>query len=229
MKVAALLMLLALQSTPAPSGDLTIAMREGTATYCQGQNASGARGTTADPKDILLYLPIKTRYVNNRSETILLPQQVNWTMRMRAVGQPDFIVLRRGGGGSQGLDEKALTQAQRPTEGFLVLAGRNNSAPEGMKLSVLKYKDDAEETYDYAHVPVVDRGSGVDIRGKTIEIVTTRELRVGVSPTLVSQLKAKWREYGIVWEGVIESEKLTFRIPEEPLTRDCRAVPPSMK
>jgi hypothetical protein len=47
-------MFLALQSTPAPSGDIAIAMRADTAVYCQGQNAPGARGATADPKDILL-------------------------------------------------------------------------------------------------------------------------------------------------------------------------------
>jgi hypothetical protein len=69
-------------------------------------------------------------------------------------------------------------------------------------------------------IPVLDRSSGLDLRGKTIQIVTTRDFR-SLAPDVVEKLNEKWKNYGTVWTGVAESETLTFQIPEEPLTRNC--------
>jgi hypothetical protein len=46
-------------------------------------------------------------------------------------------------------------------------------------------------------------------------------LCLALTPEVVEKLNKKWKGYGTVWEGVVESETMTFRIPEEPLTRNC--------
>jgi hypothetical protein len=61
------------------------------------------------------------------------------------------------------------------------------------------------------------------LRGKTVQIVMTRDHR-SLAPDSVEKLNEKWKDYGTVWAGVVESET-TFWIPEQPLTRDC--MPPS--
>jgi hypothetical protein len=73
---------------------------------------------------------------------------------------------------------------------------------------------------DGAVIPVLDHSLGLDLRGRTIQIVTTRDHRA-LTPEAVERLNEKWKDYGTVWEGVVESETMTFRIPEEPLTRNC--------
>jgi hypothetical protein len=42
-----------------------------------------------------------------------------------------------------------------------------------------------------------------------------------LTPEVVEKLNEKWKDYGTVWTGVAESEPVTFRIPEQPLTRNC--------
>jgi hypothetical protein len=60
----------------------------------------------------------------------------------------------------------------------------------------------------------------LDLRGKTVQIVTTRDFR-SIAPEVVEKLNEKWKDYGTVWARVVESDTVTFRIPEEPLTRNC--------
>ena len=96
-----------------------------------------------------------------------------------------------------------------------------NTAP---KLSVLKFKDTVEDT-DFVVVPVVVRASGLDLRGKTIQIVTTRDFG-SIAPEVVEKLNEKWKNYGTVWARVAESDTLTIQIPQEPLTRNCTQPTP---
>jgi hypothetical protein len=51
----------------------------------------------------------------------------------------------------------------------------------------------------------------------------TRDFR-SLAPEVVEKLNEKWKDYGTVWVGVAESETLTLRIPEEPLTRNCMTL-----
>jgi hypothetical protein len=44
------------------------------------------------------------------------------------------------------------------------------------------------------------------------QIVTTRDHRA-LTPEAVKKLNEKWKDCGTVWEGVVESETMTFRIP----------------
>jgi hypothetical protein len=69
-------------------------------------------------------------------------------------------------------------------------------------------------------IPVVDRSSGVDLRGKTVQIVMTRDFQ-SLAPDVVEKLNAKWKNYGTVWTGVAESETLTIQVPANPPTRSC--------
>jgi hypothetical protein len=69
-------------------------------------------------------------------------------------------------------------------------------------------------------IPVLDHSSGLDLRGKTVQIVMTRDFR-SLAPEVVEKLNEKWKDFGTVWTGVAESDTVTFRIPEEPETRSC--------
>lgn len=48
----------------------------------------------------------------------------------------------------------------------------------------------------------------------------TRDFR-SLAPDVVEKLKEKWKDYGTVWVGIVESNTITFYMPKEPLTRDC--------
>src|SRR5262245_40125898 len=54
---------------------------------------------------------------------------------------------------------------------------------------------------DFVWSPVLDRSSGLDLRGKTVQIVTTRDFRK-LPPDVVEKLNENWKAYGIVWAGV---------------------------
>src|SRR5688572_2811388 len=79
MKAATVVFVLAVCSammhaqTATPSSDVTIKMREGPPEYCLDLQTLGSRG----PNDITLRLPLKLRYENHRSETILLPDSAS--------------------------------------------------------------------------------------------------------------------------------------------------------
>jgi hypothetical protein len=73
---------------------------------------------------------------------------------------------------------------------------------------------------EVVEIPVLDRSSGLDLRGKTVQIVMTRDFR-SLAPEMVEKLNEKWKDYGNVWMGTAESETMTLRIPAEPLTRNC--------
>ena len=52
---------------------------------------------------------------------------------------------------------------------------------------------------------MLDLSSGLDLRGKTVQIVMTRDFR-SLAPEVVEKLNEKWKDYGTVWTGVAESE-----------------------
>jgi hypothetical protein len=70
-------------------------------------------------------------------------------------------------------------------------------------------------------IRVRDHSTGTDLRGKTLQIMMTRDFR-SLAADVVERLNAKWKDYGTVWTGIAESNTLTFNIPPEPVTRDCR-------
>jgi hypothetical protein len=211
MKAAMVVLLLAVcgvvmcaQNSAAPSADVTIGISEDTPEYCLGEILLPSfEGPQRGPDDITLRLPLTVRYENHRSETIILPFWTHNLTRMTVAGQTGSTVLKNVGYG--GMNVNTLMAMSRPELPYSIIAGSKyalSTAPEGVI------------------IPVLDRSSGLDLRGKTIQIVTTREFR---SPAhdVVEKLNEKWKNYGTVWTGVAESETFTFQIPKEPLTRSC--------
>jgi hypothetical protein len=212
------------QTGAAPSGDVTIGLTAGAPEYCLGTLSSSPlysqlfqTGTSSG--DITLRLPLRLRYQNQRSETVFLPAGYNFLMRMTVDGQSGSTILRQGGGGAQGLDVKSLMALSRPEAGpFWTVTGGKGASPSVPDLSVMKFQDTID---DFVIIPVLRPSSGVDLRGKTVQIVTSRDFRSSIAPEVVEQLNQKWKEYGIVWARVVESDAVTIRIPGEPLTRNC--------
>jgi hypothetical protein len=211
MKAATLVFLLAVcgvvmraQSSAAQSADVTIGMSEDTPEYCLGEILSPPlEGPKRGPDDITLRLPLKVWYENHRSETIIVPSWIHYLTRMTVVGQNGSTVLRSVEGGS--MDVKTVMAMSSPDIRFSIIAGGKYGWSTGSEGVV---------------IPVLDRSSGLDLRGKTVQIVMTRDFR-SLAPEVVEKLNEKWKDYGTVWTGVAESETMTFRIPEEPLTRNC--------
>jgi hypothetical protein len=199
-------LLMRAQSSAAQSADVTIGMSEDTPEYCLGDVLSPPLfgGSKRGPDDITLRLPLIVRYENHRSDTIILPTWTHYLTQMTVVGQNGSTILRNVGNG--GMDGKTVMTISRPdTHGFSIIAGGNDAestAPEGVM------------------IPVLDRSSGLDLRGKTLQIVMTRDFR-SLTPDVVEKLNAKWKDYGTVWTGVAESTTLTFQIPQQPVTRNC--------
>lgn len=215
MKAAILIFLLAVcgvvmraQSIATPSADVTISMSEGTPEYCLGEILSPFflgpfQGPKRGADDITLRLPLTVRYQNHRSEAIILPFWTHNLTRMTVAGQNESTVLRNVGYG--GMNVNTVMAMSRPELPFSIIAGS-------------KYALSTEP--ERVIIPVLDRSSGLDLRGKTVQIVTTRDFR-WPAQDLVQELNEKWKNYGTVWTGVAESEPMTFRIPDEPPTRNC--------
>ena len=215
------------QNRAAPSGDVTIALSEGKLEYCLGAWATPAFAQIfklgQGPDDISLRLPLSLRYENGRSETIFLPVGFRRVTRMTVVGQNESTILRDATIGPP--DVKSLLALSNPEAGpFWTVSGQKNGSSTPLKLSALKYSNTAE-TNDSVVIPVLDRSSGLDLRGKTVQIATMRDFR-SIPPNVVEKLNEKWKDYGIVWAEVVESDTLTLRIPEDPLTRNCMTSPP---
>jgi len=68
--------------------------------------------------------------------------------------------------------------------------------------------------------------TGLDLRGKTVEVALTRDHTIPADA--VEKLKAKVKTEQVLSANV-ESQVLSIAIPSEPSTRDCRAIPLSMK
>jgi len=146
---------------------------------------------------------------------------------MTVAGQNGSTILRRGGGGAHGLDVKSLMALSRPEAGpFWTVPGGKDTSSTVPELTVMKYRDTVYDD-DAVMIPVLVRSSGSDLRGKTVQIVTTRDFR-SIEPEAVQTLNEKWKDYGTVWARVVESETLTFHIPQEPLTRNC-TTPPNLQ
>ena len=202
------------QNSAAPSADVTIGISEDTPEYCLGEiltppsflpSVSTARvaGPKRGPDDITLLLRLAVRYENHRSETIILPSYVRYLTRMTVAGQSGSTVLRTVGNG--GMDVKTVMAMSGPDLRFNIIAGGKYAWSSGLEGVV---------------IPVLDRSSGLDLRGRTVEIVMTRDFR-SLTPEVAEKLNEKWKDYGTVWTGVAESGTLTFQIPQEPVTRSC--------
>ena len=202
------------QNSAAPSGDVTIGMSEDMPEYCLGEILSpppflaglGVEGPKRGPDDITLRLPLKVSYENHRSQTIILPSWIHYLTRMTVVGQNGSTVLRSVG--IAGMEVNTVIAMSSPDRRFSIIAGGKYASSTGLEGAV---------------IPVLDRSAGLDLRGKTVEIVMTRDFR-SVPPDVVAKLNEKWKDYGTVWTGVAESDTLTFQIPKEPETRSCIAL-----
>jgi hypothetical protein len=141
---------------------------------------------------------------------------------MTVAGQNGSAILRDA---RPGVDVKAMMALSRPDTGnspFLILAGAKAEASTVLDwLKCYPVGKAAPGCFlDGVAIPVLERFSGVDLRGKTIQIMTTRDHRA-LTPEMVDKLNEKWKDYGTVWVGVVESEMITLQIPEEPPTRNC--------
>lgn len=143
------------------------------------------------------------QYENHRTQTLILPSWISYLTRMTVAGQTGSTVLRRARNG--GMDVKTAMAFSKPTGPFSIVAGGKDAwytEVEGVVIAVLNHS------------------SGVDLRGKTVQIAMTRDFR-SLAPDVAEKLNEKWKDYGTVWMGVAESETLTFQIPQKPPTRNC--------
>ena len=212
------------QTTASTSGDVRIAIHEGTPEYCLGPHPlTQLQGSWGGPNDILLRLPLRLRYENHRSETIFLPRGYRFIWRMVVAGQDGSTTLRNSTGGALNLDVQSLMSMPRPEGGpfWIVTGGTDTNVPN---FSVLKFPDTVDDT-DFVIIPVLDRSVGWDLRGKTVQVTTTRDFQSSIAPDAVQKLNEKWKDYGTVWARPVESDTLTLQIPEQPLVRTCSKGP----
>jgi hypothetical protein len=215
------------QNSAAPSGDVTIGVFQGEPEYCLGPlpGAIGGTGRPRGPDDITLRLPLKLWYENHRSETIILPLESRRLLRMTVDGQNGGTILRDSRLGLDATAVMAMSRPDAPNSPFRILPASKPQTSTALDWLKCVPQNAPDCFLDGGLIPVLERFSGLDLRGKTIRIVTTRDHR-SLPPEVVEKLNEKWKDYGTVWTGVVESETLTFRIPEEPLTRNCMAPLP---
>jgi hypothetical protein len=197
------------QNSATPSADVTIRIGEDRPEYCLGEIPSlpsfDFEGPKRGPDDITLRLPLTVRYENHRAETIIVPLVIQYLTRMTVAGQNGSTVLRTVQGPGMDVNKAMAVPSPDARSGFSIIPGGNYALSTGAE-GVL--------------IPVVDRSSGVDLRGKTVQIMMTRDFR-SLTSEAVEKLNEKWKDYGRIWTGVTQSEAVTFRIPEEPLTKNC--------
>jgi hypothetical protein len=222
MRVAILVFLLAgsgvvhAQTGVAPSSDITIRMTGGSPDYCLDLQTLGGGGRN----EITLRLPLKLRYESRRSETLLLPDPASNIVRINVAGQNASTIVRNRQGHS--MDAKRVIGMSRPDTSptpFSIIAGRRGESSTGLDLLQCLSAADRCISESVA-IAVLNPFSGTDLRGKTVEIVMTVDYG-SLLPDTVQKLNEKWKDYGTVWTGVVQSDTLTFRIPEEPPTRKC--------
>lgn len=225
-KAAIFIFLLGAQINTTPARDMKIKMSvAGSPEYCLGSTLPYPlfRGVAEGPNDIRLRLRLKLWYVNNRTETNILPPQSRLFTRMMVSGQNDPTILRDTRNSGVDLKTVLASSTARPAGTFTIydfstLAGRASAtAPE---LVQCLSDTDPGCVSDQVMIPILDRTSGLDLRGKTIQIMTTREH--SVAPDVVQKLNDKWKQYGTVWSGSVDAEPVTLRIPDEPSSRDCK-------
>src|SRR5688572_27414029 len=168
MKAAAFLLLLAVcgalmhaQTGATPSGDVTIKMSGGSPEYCLDLQTLGSGG----PNDITLRLPMKLRYENRRSETILLPDSASNIVRMNVAGENRTTIVRNWQGGS--MDAKQVMAMSRPdilpSRFSIVPGGKTESSTGPDLLQCLSAADRCTSTS--LAIAVLNRSSGLDLRG----------------------------------------------------------------
>jgi hypothetical protein len=241
MKAATFVLLLAFSSavmgtqTRVPSGDVTIKMSEGAPEYCVAPIPVPPILQTygffksQSPDDMTLQLPLKLHYENHRSGTIFLGPETGIFTRITVIAQNGPPIILRRAHRSSGVDVKAVMAMPRLDMAFdpivfSTLAGRKDQSSTMPAWAQCLSGTEPGCISERVVIPVVDRSSGLDLRGKTVEIMTTRDHPL--APEVVQRLNELWKDNGTVWAGVVESEPLTFRIPEEPLARDCRLTLP---
>jgi hypothetical protein len=169
---------------------------------------------TQNPDDIVLRLPVTLQYKNPRSETIILPPRIGLLNGIVVPGRNEPIVVRNAKY-SSALDLNTVTTPPKPDAPFDSYAF---SAVPGGNWSCVLVKG-AGCTSDTILIPVVDHSSQLDLRGKTIQILMTRDHPL--QPALLQKLTELWKTTGVVWSGAVESAPLTLRIPDEPFVRNC--------
>jgi hypothetical protein len=210
MKIATLVFVLAQIAPPSP--DVTIKLQADTAKYCIGSTGPSV-GQARGPDDILLQLPLKVRYINHRTEQVFLSDAVQFQMDVMLPGKNDPIIGRRGGGGTRDVSS--------PYFGMIELEKAEPNKLD-LTLTMTCSVKDPGCFQAYIYIPVLDRSASLDLRGKTVEIVTTRDH--SLAPDMVQKFKEKVKDRGTVFAGVVKSEPFTFRIPDDPSARDCRVT-----
>jgi hypothetical protein len=226
MKGAIFIFLLGSQISTPPVRDIKIKMSvAGSPEYCLGSTLSYPlfRGVAEGPNDIRLRLRLKLWYVNSRTETNILPPQNRLYTRMTVSGQNESTILRDARNSGVDLKTVLASSTARPAGTFTIydfsiLAGRASATTPEL-VQCLSDKDPGCVS-DQVMIPILDRTSGLDLRGKTIQITSTREH--SVAPDVVQRLNDKWKQYGTVWSGSLDAEPVTLRIPDEPPSRGCK-------
>ena len=183
------------QTGTAPSADVAISISEGTPEYCVGEGASALLLNRGPDDDITLRLPLKVLYENHRSETIILPPWSHYLTRMTVDGQNGSTVLRNA---TRGIDVKGVMALSSPDSLFAIIPGGKYAWSTGL---------------EWVLIPVRHLPSGLDLRGKTVQIVMTRRLsgagtrRGGQAEREVEGLRDRLgRSCGVEYSDVLHSE-----------------------
>ena len=197
--------LLLAQSSSA-SGDVTIKMRTDSAEYCKGPFAPLALDNN---DDIALRIPLKVWYQNHLSETVFLSGAYNTRTEATLVGQSEPIASRQGGGGTKDVNSPS----------FIIMRLEKVDPSKETELLQCLSAGDPGCTRDYIYIRVLDHSKGLDLRGKTIQIVSTHDH--SLAPEMLAKFKEKMKNSGTVFSGIVESEAVTFWISDQPLMRNC--------
>jgi hypothetical protein len=215
MKMVALILFLLAQNATTPTKDVTLKMSVSDQAYCQGPTGPAIQQAHG-PDDIILSVALKVYYVNHRPEKLVLPGPFGSRLKTILAGQNTPIIERIVSGGSKD-----------PNAAYFEMTTVDGRPGNGPELLQCLSSSDLGCSRNYIYIPVLDRVAGLDLRGKTVQVVLTRDHVL--PPDAVEKLKAKLKTADPILSATVESEPLTIHIPSEPSTRDCRAIPLSMK
>jgi hypothetical protein len=204
------------QSSSTPASDVTLRMSAGAPDYCLGLVGNSFFTGPLAPDTITLRLPLKLRYETQRYEKVVVSGAHGFVMKVALPGQDGFTVLRQGGGGTTDVNSSS----------FYTIPVERAASATGPDLLQCLTATSPGCYGDFVMLPVLNRSTGVDLRGKTVQFVTTRDHTL--PPDMVTKLKEKLKDSGTVFSGVVESETVTFRIPDEPLTKSCATPLPAV-
>jgi hypothetical protein len=201
------------QTAVETSSEVTTVTSTGRHEYCLGPSGGLPPLPDRGPDDITLRFTLNERYENQLPGTVILPRFSRRVIGFTVEGQSGSTVLRDTRGGMN-VDEVLAMPA--PNDLFSILSvGKDQPVFDSLV---------GDTPSQRVGIPVLHRSSGLDLRGKVVQVVVTREYE-SLPPDVVDTLNETWAEYGTVWDGTVQS-RVTIPIPMNPLTWDASCLSP---